>query len=197
MTRATMSGPLPAGKPTIKCTGRAGYACALANRDTPGRAAAPATRRRNRRRGSFTSSSRSAAPAVEDSISKFGASLANSLTKGKSQGVLPARARSACFRSRLLRRAPVMESLPLGSDFCRGWGWNYQLFLRGCHHLRGSSTRTGQVSYRGGTGPADDCYFHPAFRRGGDVIIEAVQHARQHTPERPSVGSADGLIERN
>ena len=51
--RARMSGAPPAGTPTIKCTGRVGYVCALAMRETAGRAAAPAARCRNDLRGSF------------------------------------------------------------------------------------------------------------------------------------------------
>src|SRR5262249_5535963 len=51
--RPTMSGPLPGTMPMIKRTGRSGYACALANRDTAGSAAAPAARCKNVRRGSF------------------------------------------------------------------------------------------------------------------------------------------------
>src|SRR5262245_65611967 len=50
-----MSTPPPAGKPTIKRTGRVGYACAHAIRDRAGSAAAPAARCRNVRRGSFIS----------------------------------------------------------------------------------------------------------------------------------------------
>jgi hypothetical protein len=72
-----------------------------------------------------------------------------------------------------------MGSLPLGGDLCRSWGWDYQLLKR-CHHLRGSK----QASHRRGTGPADDRYFNPAFRRVGDVIIESAQQARQHVPSQ-------------
>src|SRR6266481_484527 len=43
----------PGAKPTIKRTGRVGYDCAPAIREIVGSAAAPAARRRNRRRGSF------------------------------------------------------------------------------------------------------------------------------------------------
>ena len=48
-----MSLVLPAGNVTTIRTGVVGYDCALAIRDTAGSAAAPATRRRNLRRGSF------------------------------------------------------------------------------------------------------------------------------------------------
>src|SRR4029077_7066861 len=51
--RAIMSEALPAAWPTMIFTGRAGYACALAMRDTTGSAAAPAARCRNLRRESF------------------------------------------------------------------------------------------------------------------------------------------------
>src|SRR6516165_10830958 len=51
--RATTSAGPPAAKPTMMRTGRVGYACAHATRDTAGSAAAPAARRKNFRRGSF------------------------------------------------------------------------------------------------------------------------------------------------
>jgi len=66
----------------------------------------------------------------------------------------------------------MMGFLPLGKDFRRGWGWDDQI-LKLVHHRRGNNLCTG---------PADHRYFHPAFRRLGDVIIEAVQQARQHDP---------------
>src|SRR5215470_10737367 len=50
-----MSAPPPGGKPTTMRTGRDGYACAHAKRDTAGSAAAPAARCRKFRRGSFIS----------------------------------------------------------------------------------------------------------------------------------------------
>jgi len=78
-----------------------------------------------------------------------------------------------------------MGFLPLRRDFCRGWGWDYQLWKRR-HHLRGK-----RASHRRGSGPANDRYFHPAFCRVGDVIIEAVQQARQHVTHRSPVGSTD------
>src|ERR1017187_10234050 len=53
MMRATMSAELPAGKPTNKRTGRVGYVCAHASRETAGSIAAPAAKCRNWRRGSF------------------------------------------------------------------------------------------------------------------------------------------------
>src|SRR5262245_11477055 len=53
--RVKISVPPPGAYPTITRTGREGYACARAVRDTAGRAAAPAARCRNRRRGSFIS----------------------------------------------------------------------------------------------------------------------------------------------
>src|SRR5262249_15905361 len=51
--RAVRSYPPPAGAGTIRRTGRDGYACAHATRDTDGSAATPAVRCRNFRRGSF------------------------------------------------------------------------------------------------------------------------------------------------
>src|SRR5262249_36930279 len=51
--RAMMSLGPPAAKETMKCTGRDGYVCACAIRDTAGSAPAPATRCKNLRRGSF------------------------------------------------------------------------------------------------------------------------------------------------
>src|SRR5271165_5531928 len=48
-----MSGEPPAPTVTIKRTGRDGKDCALAIPDPAGRAAAPAAKRRNSRRGSF------------------------------------------------------------------------------------------------------------------------------------------------
>src|SRR5713101_2554201 len=56
MIRATVSAPPPGGNPMIQRSGRDGYACALAIRDRAGRAAAPAARCRNCRRGSFMAS---------------------------------------------------------------------------------------------------------------------------------------------
>src|SRR5262245_25403984 len=54
MMRAVVSAPPPGGNPTIRRTGRDGYACALADPDTIGSAAAPAVRCRNCLRwGSF------------------------------------------------------------------------------------------------------------------------------------------------
>src|SRR5712691_2462456 len=53
MMRAVVSAPPPGGNPTIRRTGRDGYACALADPDTIGSAAAPAARCRNSRRRSF------------------------------------------------------------------------------------------------------------------------------------------------
>ena len=84
----------------------------------------------------------------------------------------------------------MMGSFPLGSDLCGGRRWDFQLWKR-CH-LRGSNRCTGQVSE-----PADDGYVHPAVRRVGDIIAEAVQQARQHLPQWSSIGSADRLVERN
>src|SRR5262245_24394048 len=57
ISRVARSPPPPGAKPTTKRTGRVGYACALAIRDTVGSAAAPAARCRNVRRGSFNSTS--------------------------------------------------------------------------------------------------------------------------------------------
>src|SRR5262249_8374764 len=53
--RVKISVPPPGAYPTITRTGREGYACARAVRETAGSAAAPAARCRNRRRGSFIS----------------------------------------------------------------------------------------------------------------------------------------------
>src|SRR6266540_5797709 len=53
MMRAVISAPPPGGNPTIRRTGRDGYACALADPDTIGSAAAPAARCKSWRRGSF------------------------------------------------------------------------------------------------------------------------------------------------
>src|SRR5262249_12451556 len=53
MMRAVVSAPPPGGNPTIRRTGRDGYACALDDPDTIGSAAAPAARCRSFRRGSF------------------------------------------------------------------------------------------------------------------------------------------------
>src|SRR5215475_2229755 len=54
MMRAVVSAPPPGGNPTNRRTGRDGYACALADPDTIGSAAAPAARCRNCLRwGSF------------------------------------------------------------------------------------------------------------------------------------------------
>jgi len=90
-----------------------------------------------------------------------------------------------------------MQSLPLGGDFRRGWRWDHQSFGH-CGRLRGTDPRTGQIScHRRRTGPVDDGYFDPAVGSVGDVIVETVQHARQHAPQWSSVRSADGLIERN
>src|SRR5262245_31777822 len=44
MMRAVVSAPPPGGNPTIRRTGHDGYACALADPDTIGSAAAPAAR---------------------------------------------------------------------------------------------------------------------------------------------------------
>ena len=51
--RATMSVDPPGANGTIKRTGRVGYVCPFAMSGTTGRAAAPAARCRNRRRGSL------------------------------------------------------------------------------------------------------------------------------------------------
>src|SRR5262245_49521260 len=51
--RAMMSVAPPGAKPTMMRTGRLGYACAQANREMAGSAAAPAARCRKFRRGSF------------------------------------------------------------------------------------------------------------------------------------------------
>src|SRR5262245_45944547 len=51
--RAMMSVAPPGAKPTMMRTGRVGYACAQANREMAGSAAAPAARCRKFRRGSF------------------------------------------------------------------------------------------------------------------------------------------------
>lgn len=51
--RPRMSGELPGAMPMISRTGFVGYDCAHVRSDTTGRAAAPAAKRRNRRRGSF------------------------------------------------------------------------------------------------------------------------------------------------
>src|SRR5215510_14650091 len=50
-----MSVPPPAARPTMMRTGRAGQVCAQTTRETTRGAATPAARRRNCRRGSFTS----------------------------------------------------------------------------------------------------------------------------------------------
>src|SRR4029453_14890873 len=55
MMRAVVSAPPPGGNPTIRRTGRDGYACALADPNTIGSAAAPAARCKNCRRGKFIS----------------------------------------------------------------------------------------------------------------------------------------------
>src|SRR5262249_42706392 len=53
MGRAIVSVAPPGGNPTTIRTGRVGYACALARDDISGSTAAPAPRRRSRRRQSF------------------------------------------------------------------------------------------------------------------------------------------------
>src|SRR5262249_30104108 len=85
----------------------------------------------------------------------------------------------------------MMGFLPLGKHLCDGRGWDDQLWNL-VRRLRGRNPWAGQV-----TASPEDRYFHSAVRRGGDVIAEAVEQARQHMPQLSLVGAADRLIERN